>query len=127
MTKAEVRWKSEGVVNNQDGSKVMLPPTYILLRKNGESRSGSISFGNLHPSPDSSFLLWDTFNNALNKIHIAHAKRRGLEAVLFVKSSGLPAAPLFSSACLFINFPFEASRKQLHFERFSAERETMDG
>ena len=88
MTKAEVRWQSEGVVNNQDGSKVMLPPTYILLRKNGESRSGSISFGNLHPSPDSSFLLWDTFNNALDKIHIAHAKRRGLETLLFVKPSG---------------------------------------
>ena len=57
ITKAEVRWKSEGVVNNQDGSKIMLPPTYNKKKKNGESRSGSISFGNLHPSPDSSFLF----------------------------------------------------------------------
>ena len=83
-----MRWKSEGVVNNQDGSKIMLPPALIILHKNEESRSGSISFGNLHPSPDSSFLLWDTFNNALDKIHIAHAKRRGLETLLFVKPSG---------------------------------------
>ena len=57
MTKTEVCWKSEGVVNNQDGSKTMLPPALIILHKNEESRSGSISFGNLHPSPDSSFLF----------------------------------------------------------------------
>ena len=55
--KAEVREKPEGIVNSQGGSKVMLPPALIILHKNEESRSGSISFGNLHPSPDSSFLF----------------------------------------------------------------------
>ena len=83
-----MREKPEGIVNSQGGSKVMLPPALIILHKNEESRSGSISFGNLHPSPDSSFLLWDTFNNALDKIHIAHAKQRGLETLLFIKPSG---------------------------------------
>ena len=56
-TKEEVREKPEGIVNSQGGSKVMLPPAHIILHKNEESRSGSISFGNLHPSPDFSFLL----------------------------------------------------------------------
>ena len=56
-TKEEVREKPEGIVNRQGGSKVMLPPALIILHKNEESRSGSISFGNLHPSPDSSFLF----------------------------------------------------------------------
>ena len=55
--KAEVREKPEGIVNSQGGSKVMLPPAFIILHKNEESRSGSISFGTLHPSPDSSFLF----------------------------------------------------------------------
>ena len=39
------------------GSKIMLPPAHMIIHKNEELRSGSISFGNLHPSPDSSFLL----------------------------------------------------------------------
>ena len=58
-----MREKPEGIVNSHGGSKVMLPPALIILHKNEESRSGSISFGNLHPSPDSSFLFWDIFNN----------------------------------------------------------------
>ena len=57
MTKAEVCETPEGIVNHQGGSKVMLPPALIILHKNEESRSGSIFFGNLHPSPDSSFLF----------------------------------------------------------------------
>ena len=55
--KTEAREKPEGIVNSQGSSNVMLPPALIILHKNEESRSGSISFGNLHPSPDSSFLL----------------------------------------------------------------------
>ena len=57
LRKTKAREKPEGIVNSQGGSKVMLPPALIILHKNEESRSGSISFGNLHPSPDSSFLF----------------------------------------------------------------------
>ena len=39
----------------------MLPPAPMILHKNEDSRSGSISSGNLQPSPDSSFLLMGQF------------------------------------------------------------------
>ena len=121
-----MREKPEGIVNSQGGSKVMLPPALIILHKNEESRSGSISFGNLHPSPDSSFLLLS--ESLTSEIQWCKTGRKTATARLeeFTYYKIFRLRFLFSVDYSMTSFVDKAENRPC-FKNFSAEREDVGG